>query len=77
MIKVFQVVECGGPGGTGEQVAAICNGLDPARFVASLVYAVRGGAPEEYRAHCAGAKAAYCAGDDARDFPAQRPQGLP
>ena len=59
MIKVFQVVECGGPGGTGEQVAAICNGLDPARFVASLVYAVRGGAPEEYRAHCAGAKAAY------------------
>ena len=59
MIKVFQVVECGGPGGTGEQVAAICNGLDPARFEVSLVYAVRGGSPDEYRAKCAGAKAAY------------------
>ena len=58
MIKVFQVVECGGPGGTGEQVAAICNGLDPARFEVSLVYAVRGGVPEEYRAKCEGAKAA-------------------
>jgi glycosyltransferase involved in cell wall biosynthesis len=59
MRKVFQVVECGGPGGTGEQVAAICNGLDPKRFEVSLVYAVRGGAPDEYRAKCAGAKAAY------------------
>lgn len=59
MIKVFQVVECGGPGGTGEQVAAICNGLDPARFDVSLVYAVRDGSPDEYRAKCAGAKTAY------------------
>jgi glycosyltransferase involved in cell wall biosynthesis len=59
MIKVFQVVECGGPGGTGEQVAAICNGLDPARFEVSLVYAVRPGSAEAYRAHCAGAKHAY------------------
>lgn len=59
MIKVFQVVECGGPGGTGEQVAAICNGLDPARFEVSLVYATRGGSPEEYRAKCRGAKHAH------------------
>ncbi len=59
MIKVFQVVECGGPGGTGEQVAAICNGLDSARFEVSLVYAVRAGSPEDYRAKCAGAQAAY------------------
>lgn len=59
MIKVFEVVECGGPGGTGEQVAAICNGLDPAKFSVSLVYAVRGGAPEEYRAKCAGAREAH------------------
>jgi len=59
VIKVFEVVECGGPGGTGEQVAAICNGLDPARFEVSLVYAVRGGAPDEYRAKCSGAAAAY------------------
>lgn len=59
MIKVFEVVECGGPGGTGEQVAAICNGLDPAKFDVSLVYAVRGGSPEDYRAKCGGAKAAY------------------
>lgn len=59
MIKVFEVVECGGPGGTGEQVAAVCNGLDPKRFDVSLVYAVRSGSPEEYRAKCGGAKAAY------------------
>lgn len=59
MIKVFEIVECGGPGGTGEQVAAICNGLDPARFEVSLVYAVRAGSPEEYRAKCSGAKKAY------------------
>lgn len=59
MIKVFQVVECGGPGGTGEQVAAICNGLDPSRFDVSLAYAVRGGSPEDYRIKCKGAKNAY------------------
>lgn len=59
MIKVFEVLECGGPGGTGEQVAAICNGLDPARFDVSLVYASRESSPEEYRAKCRGAKAAY------------------
>ncbi|MEQ1919360.1 MAG: glycosyltransferase, partial [Elusimicrobiota bacterium] len=53
------VLECGGPGGTGEQVAAICNGLDLAKFEVSLVYAVRGGRPEEYRDKCAGAKNAY------------------
>ncbi len=67
MIKVFEVVECGGPGGTGEQVAAICNGLDPARFEVSLVYAVRGGTPEAYRAKCAGAKAAYFVGEMTRE----------
>jgi len=59
MIKVFEVVECGGPGGTGEQVAAVCNGLDPARFDVTLVYAVRDGDPAEYRAKCRGAKAAH------------------
>ena len=59
MIKIFEVVECGGPGGTGEQVAAICNGLDPAKFEVSLVYASREASPEAYRAKCAGAKTAY------------------
>lgn len=59
MTKVFQILECGGPGGTGEQVAAICNGLDPARFEVSLAYAVRSGGPGEYRAKCAGARDAY------------------
>jgi len=58
-IKVFEVLECGGPGGTGEQVAAICNGLDPAKFDVSLVYAARDGDPQAYRAKCRGAKAAY------------------
>lgn len=59
MIKVFQVVECGGPGATGDRVAALCGGLDPARFEVSVVYAVRSGSPEEYRARCSGAKAFY------------------
>lgn len=68
MIKVFQVVECGGPGGTGEQVAAICNGLDPARFELSLVYAVRGGSPEDYRRKCAGAKHAYYLAEMTREI---------
>lgn len=58
-IKVFEVLECGGPGGTGEQVAAICNGLDPARFDVSLVYATRDDRPEDYRVKCRGAKTAY------------------
>jgi len=58
-IKVFEVIECGGPGGTGEQVAAICNGLDPARFDVSLVYATRDDRPEDYRLKCRGAKTAH------------------
>lgn len=59
MIKVFEIIECGGPGGTGEQVAAICNGLDHTKFAVSLVYAVRSGMPEDYRAKCRGAEHAY------------------
>lgn len=55
-VRVMQVIECGGPGGTGYQVAAICNGLDPARFESSLVYAVRpGGTPRDYEAMAHGA----------------------
>jgi len=42
-LKVMEVLECGGPGGTGNQVAALCSGLDPARFEVHLVYAVRPG----------------------------------
>ncbi|MFA6317284.1 MAG: glycosyltransferase family 4 protein [Elusimicrobiota bacterium] len=57
--KVLQVLECGGPGGTGNQVAAICNGLDPARFDLGLVYAVRDGKPAEYRAMAKGAATAF------------------
>lgn len=59
MIKVFQVLECGGPGGTGEQVASICNGLDPARFSVGLVFSARGTDPDAYRARCTGARQAY------------------
>ena len=58
-IKIFEVLECGGPGGTGEQVAAVCNGLDPARFEVSLVYATRDDRPEDYRVKCRGAAHAY------------------
>ena len=55
-VRVMQVIECGGPGGTGYQVAAICNGLEAARFETSLVYAVRpGSAPREYEAMAHGA----------------------
>ncbi len=55
-VRVMQVVECGGPGGTGYQVAAICNGLDPARFESTLVHAVRpGSTAREYEAMAHGA----------------------
>lgn len=59
MIKIFQVVECGGPGGTGEQVAGICNGLNPARFHVSLAYAARGNDSAAYRRLCSGAREAH------------------
>lgn len=50
-LKVFQVVECGGPGGTGAQVAALCRALNPDRFETTLVYNVRPGSlPADYEA---------------------------
>lgn len=50
-MKVFQVVECGGPGGTGAQVAALCRALDKSRFETALVYNTRpGNSPAEYAA---------------------------
>lgn len=50
-LKVFQVVECGGPGGTGAQVAALCRSLNPDKFETTLVYNVRpGNFPAEYEA---------------------------
>ena len=59
-VKVLQVIECGGPGGSGQQVAALCNALDPARFEVGLAYAVRPGtAPEEYRRTAPGAAQAF------------------
>ncbi len=58
-LKVFQVLECGGAGGTGNQVAALCNGLDPARFDVGLLYAVRGHDAAAYRAAASGAKRAF------------------
>ena len=55
-VRVMEVVECGGPGGTGYQVAAICNGLDKTRFESSLVYAVRpGSTPRQYEDMARGA----------------------
>ncbi|MBI5883906.1 MAG: glycosyltransferase [Elusimicrobia bacterium] len=57
--RVFEVLECGGPGGTGNQVAAICNGLDPARFEVSLVFAARDGRPDAYRKLAQGAVEAF------------------
>lgn len=50
-LKVFQVVECGGPGGTGAQVAALCRSLNTDRFETTLVYNVRpGNLPADYEA---------------------------
>lgn len=57
-VKVFQVLECGGPGGTGNQVAALCNALDPARFEVGLIFSARGTDPDAYRAKASGAKTA-------------------
>ncbi|MFA5139670.1 MAG: glycosyltransferase family 4 protein [Elusimicrobiota bacterium] len=55
-LRVLQVVECGGPGGTGYQVAALCNGLDPGTFEVQLAYSVRPGtSPAEYEAMARGA----------------------
>lgn len=55
--RIMQVVECGGPGGTGYQVSAICNGLDPSRFEVQLAYSVRrGSSPAEYEALTRGAR---------------------
>lgn len=59
-IKVLEVLECGGPGGTGNQVAAIVNALDPKKFEAVLVFACRDSDPEVYKAQARGAaKAVY------------------
>ena len=65
----MQVVECGGPGGTGFQVAAICNGLDKSRFESSLVYAVRPGSPpREYEALASGADHFFYVPDMVREI---------
>ena len=67
--RVLQVLECGGGGGTGNQVAAICNGLDPERFEPVLVYSARpDSTPEQYRAAAAGARAAYYLPDMVREI---------
>lgn len=59
-VKVFQVIECGGPGGSGLQVAALCNALDPARFDVALVFNARpGNDPQEYRELAKGAARAF------------------
>ena len=54
-LKVFEVLECGGPGGTGNQVAALCSALDPARFEVGLIYSARGTDPSAYAAQAQGA----------------------
>ncbi|MBI5631769.1 MAG: glycosyltransferase [Elusimicrobia bacterium] len=58
-IKVLQTLECGGPGGTGNQAAALCNHLDARTFEPLLAYASRESDPETYRAQAGGAKKAF------------------
>jgi len=54
--RAIQVLECGGPGGTGHQVAAIVRGLDKTRFETTLVYAVRpGSSPADFEKLASGA----------------------
>jgi glycosyltransferase involved in cell wall biosynthesis len=67
-LKILQVLECGGPGGTGNQVAAICNGLDPALFEVGLVYNTRDGRNDEYRAQAKGAKSAFLVPEMTREI---------
>src|SRR5437016_5066091 len=68
-VKVLQIIECGGPGGAGSQVAAICNRLDHSRFEVGLVFATRPGcAPEEYRRQAAGAEKAFYLPEMAREI---------
>lgn len=55
-LRVLQILECGGPGGAGNQVAAMVRGLDKSRFEVVLAYAVRpGSSPAEYEALARGA----------------------
>lgn len=49
-LKALEVLECGGPGGTGNQAISICEGLDPARFEPVLVFAARGTPPAAFAA---------------------------
>jgi len=59
-LKVLQVLECGGPGGTGNQVAALCNALPHDRFDVQLVYNVRPGCDaDEFRKSAQGAAQAF------------------
>jgi hypothetical protein len=67
-LKVFEVIECGGPGGTGSQVAAIVNNLDPKRFKVGLVFSVRQGGPEEYRSQCPGATKTFYVSELVREI---------
>ncbi len=56
----MQVLECGGAGGTGNQVAALCNALPKDRFETQLVYNVRPGCDaEEFRRSASGAAQAF------------------
>jgi glycosyltransferase involved in cell wall biosynthesis len=52
--RVAQVIECGGPGGTGSQVAFLCREIDAETI---LVYNVREGRPEDYASLCKPARA--------------------
>jgi glycosyltransferase involved in cell wall biosynthesis len=58
-LKVVEVLECGGPGGTGNQVAALCNALPRDSFDVVLAYGTRPGcSPEQFRAQASGARKA-------------------
>ncbi|MBI4375852.1 MAG: glycosyltransferase [Elusimicrobia bacterium] len=59
-LRVLQVLECGGPGGTGNQVAALCRYLDSMGVDVDLVFAVRSGAEAaEYRSRIPGGVRAH------------------
>lgn len=71
--KVIEVLECGGPGGTGSQVLALCNALDPQRFEVALVYGLRPGADAQtWRAQAQGAAKAFFLPEFTREISLRR-----
>ncbi len=68
-LRVVEILECGGPGGTGNQVAALCRGLSRGPFEIHLVYATRPGSePEDFKKLARGAHAYHHVSEMVREI---------